>query len=233
MEQIPFDIDNQIHDTFTNYITGSNQELIAAVQSCSKGEGESFLYLWGGKCVGKTHILQAACHQAGGMQRTAAFIPLRQHMQESPKILHQLESVELICIDDIEAIAGMRTWETALFHLFNRIHDQQANLIITAQLAPVNITLTLPDLRSRLSSGITYQILPINDDEKREALQLRAHQQSFQLPTRTIDFLLAHQPRNMCFLVALLDELRHASLIQKKKLTVPFVKSILAGKPIS
>ena len=85
----------------------------------------------------------------------------------------------------------------------------------------------MPDLRSRLGWGLIYQLKVLDDQQRLQALQLRARQRGCEMPYETGRYLMRRLPRNMAALFDLLDQLDEASLVAQRKLTVPFVKSVL------
>jgi DnaA family protein len=132
-----------------------------------------------------------------------------------------------VCVDDVEAAAGYGAWEEALFHLYNRLIDSGGGLLVSAAVAPAQLAIRLPDLVSRLGAAPVYQLHPLNDDQSLEAMRLRARQRGFELPEETGRYLLRRLPRDLSALMSLLERLDTASLAAQRKLTVPFVKSVL------
>jgi DnaA family protein len=218
----------QLRDSarFENFIVADNHELITQLQRCADGRGEGFLFLWGGPGCGKSHLLQAACHRAASGNRSAAYVSLRDPALQ-PVLLEGWENFRLVCLDDIDAVTGMADWGEALFHLYNRLHERGGQLIVSAATAPASLAVGLPDLGSRLRSGVTYQLRPLGDRQLTQALQLRARQRGCEMPDDTAAYLLKRLPRDTASLFALLDRLDQASLAAQRKLTVPFVKSVL------
>jgi DnaA family protein len=98
---------------------------------------------------------------------------------------------------------------------------------VSADAAPAQLSLSLPDLRSRLGWGVVYQLKPLNDSQRMKALQLRARQKGCEMPDETAAYLLRRLPRDLPALFDLLERLDEASLAAQRKLTVPFVKSVL------
>lgn len=209
--------------TFDNFYAANNQQVIHALQDPS----ESFVYLWGGEGTGKSHLLQASCHHIAQQGGTPAYLPLSQWQELSPAYLEGLETMDLVCIDDIEQIAGQGDWEEALFHLYNRVRDSQCRLLVAAKSSPTQLPLQLPDLRSRLAWGLVLQLNELDDEDKLACLQLRAHNRGFELPTEVGHYLLKRSPRNMEALLQLLERLDQASLSAQRKLTIPFVRELI------
>lgn len=214
--------------TFDNfYVSVRTRQLIQNLQQLAKGCGESFIYLWGGSGVGRSHLLQATCEQSGEHGRHAVYLPLQEHHQWEPSMLLGMESMQLVCIDDINTVKGDPQWEEALFHLYNQVRDNKGTLLVAGDAAPTNIKLDLADLKSRLAWGLVYQIPQLDDHEKLAALQLRASDLGLELSDSVGQFLLNHCPRDMPALFAALVTLDQASLSAKRRLTIPFVKETL------
>lgn len=89
------------------------------------------------------------------------------------------------------------------------------------------LPILLPDLLSRLQSGLLYQLVELDDEDKLLALQLRAKKRGLDMPDSVGEFILLRAERNLSTLMQILDELDHRSLQQQRKLTVPLVKETL------
>jgi len=227
IQQLPLGIQLKAAARFSNFIAGPNDELLDQLRLAANGRGEPFFLIWGSTGSGKSHLLQAVCHQAAGQGRTAVYLSLRDHSNFQPELLDGWDAYDLVCLDDLDAIAGQRQWEEALFHLYNRSRERGSGLVVSSNSAPGHLHLELPDLRSRLGWGLTYQLKSLDDQQRLQALQLRARQRGCEMPDETGRYLMRRLPRNMPALFDLLDQLDEASLVAQRKLTVPFVKSVL------
>lgn len=222
-QQIPLALQLRAEATFANFVSAGNESLLHTL--CETDE--RYVYLWGDEACGKTHLLQALCHQAYQRDKTAAYIPLQDDDIAEPEILTGLEMLDLVCIDDLQVIAGQSEWETALFNLFNRVRDNGGRLVIAARFAPNKILIQLADLVSRLNWGVVFQIINLQDQDKVEVLQLRARQLGLELSTEVAEYLLKRSPRDMANLFGLLGKLDMASLTEQRRLTIPFVRQYL------
>ncbi|MBN9288996.1 MAG: DnaA regulatory inactivator Hda [Gammaproteobacteria bacterium 39-13] len=228
-KQLPLSIDLRDDCTLETFYAGSNHQVLDQIKLSAQGIGEQFIFLWGREGVGRSHLLQGACHFAGRQGITAVYLPLLDLLQREPtKLVEGLERLGLVCIDDIDAICGQPIWEEALFYLFNRLRTANHRLIIAANVPPKSLPLKLADLQSRFSWGVTYQIQPLDDEQLIAALQLRAKQRGLELSKDVGAFLIRRFARDMPHLYALLDQLDKASLAAQRRLTIPFVKSVLS-----
>lgn len=212
--------------TLSDFNWATNPILQHQLQDVLACKSERIVYLWGTKGCGKSHLLQACCQTSAST--TAMYLPLDTLKQWGPESLENLEEQELICIDDIHLIAGMPEWEEALFHLYNKIKDsEQCLLLISGSLPPAQLSIKLPDLRSRLSWGLVFQLNELDNYSKKLFLKNKALKKGFVLPEGVVQFLLNRCSRNMHDLEQLLNHLDEASLAAQRKITIPFVKDIL------
>lgn len=155
------------------------------------------------------------------------YVPLDKRAYFVPEVLDGMEQLALVCIDNIECIAGDEEWEMAIFNLYNRITETgRTRLFITGDRPPRQLNLRLPDLASRTDWGQIYKLQPLSDEEKLLALQLRGKLRGFELPEDVGRFLLKRLDREMRTLFMTLDQLDRASITAQRKLTIPFVKEI-------
>ncbi|MEY0159413.1 DnaA inactivator Hda, partial [Providencia manganoxydans] len=176
----------------------------------------------------KSHLLHAACAELSLAGDAVGYVPLDKRAYFVPDVLEGMEHLSLVCIDNVQCIAGDEEWELALFNLYNRVLELgRTCLLITGDRPPRQIDLQLPDLASRLDWGQIYRLQPLSDEEKIQALQLRAKLRGFELPEDVGRFVLKRLDRKMRTLFEMLDELDPASIVAQRKLTIPFVKDIL------
>ncbi|ORU94166.1 MAG: DnaA regulatory inactivator Hda [Cycloclasticus sp. symbiont of Bathymodiolus heckerae] len=223
--QIPLPFKLQDDFNFNNFTVGENPLIIKTLQVLN----EPFVFLWGENSVGKTHLLQAACQLKTQQGETASYLPLRDLHTLPPAILEGMSSLNLVCIDDIDAIGGKANWEEALFNLFNQIKEAGGRLIISASNTPEESNLALKDLTSRLNSGLCLHLLPLDDANTISVLQDRAKKLGLELNQDTANYLITRFPRDLHTLWQLLDQLDKASLAAQRKLTIPFLKTTLQG----
>lgn len=225
--QLPLGLALRDSARFASFFPGPNTEAVRCLQLAAAGEGEALVFLYAAAGLGKTHLLQAACHAAARREQAAAYLPLHEFQILSPDLFEGMEELRLVCVDDVEAIAGLPEWETGLFHLFNRLRESGSRLLVAASDRADRIGLQLPDLVSRLGWGVTYTLSPLDEASVQAALQHRAQGRGLELPEATAAFLLKRIPRDLPSVFDLLDRLDEASMVAQRRLTIPFVRSVL------
>ena len=211
--------------SFANFFAADNAMLVSELQRSVNAQGEQYLYLWGAKGAGKTHLLHACCQFATDNALASVYFDLADHNNLSPDILQGLEILRVICLDNIDAIAGLADWEEALFHCFNRLRDaEDCRLLITGNAASAQLAIQLADLKSRLAWGVTYKVQALSDEDKPHALQLHAKARGLNMGQDVAEFVIKRWPRDMSALFQALEQLDEASLMANRKITIPFVK---------
>lgn len=213
----------------SDFCWNKNTILKQVLDQTLTGSGERFLYIWGGLGGGKSHLLQGACQRYTKKQSTAIYLPLRILKEWGPESIEGLSNQALIAIDDIDEISGNTEWEKALFDLYNQVYDNGQSILLTSNnKTPAASTINLPDLRSRLNWGLVIQLKELDDSGKISVLQEQARKRGFDLSDTVALFLIHRCTRNMNDLQLVLDQLDRESLAAQRKITIPFVKEVLA-----
>ena len=227
MKQLPLAISLDDRASFSNtYVSKANQLLVNRLKHLSLNSHSDSIFLWGSKDSGLTHLLEAIqnAHQELAIQ----YLPLNLLKTYEPEeIISGVEAMDLVCIDDLEAIAGLAPWEQNLFHLFNRLKDADKPLIIASHTSARQLPLQLPDLKSRCQWLTLYKLHTLSDSEKMELLQYRAKNLGMAIADEVAYFLIKRISRSTHQLVELLEKLDRQSLAAQRKITIPFVKKIL------
>ncbi len=216
--------------TFDNFFAGSdnNRQILQDLEKFGRAEGEKNLLVWGAPGCGLTHLLQAVCHQVWEQGRAVQYLPLRDVRGFSAAdICDGLEEAEVVCLDGIDQICGVKEWENALFHLYNNIKDAGHYLLISSHTSPPSLPIVLADLRSRVLGCVRYHLESLNDADKQTALIMRAAARGMDLPGEVARYILSRASRDTNELFYMLNTLDEASLQQQRKLTIPFVKETL------
>ena len=212
------------HAVFESFFVAGNEALVATLADIAAGRDGHGCWLWGAPATGKTHLLQAVCDCAGDR---SVYVPLEFLSDAGPGVLDGLASRELVCIDDLDVVAGIGEWEAALFDLYNQVIDVNGQLVISAAGSPRECAIELADLRSRVTRLPVFHVHSLDDEQRVGALQLRARHRGLELPGETARYLLNRSKRDMASLYDVLDRLDLEALRAKRRLTIPFVRDVL------
>ena len=163
--------------------------------------GSAPVYLWGPSGSGKTHLLQAAARAAG--------------------------DTDILLLDDCERFDAARQHEA--FALFVEAQTSAAPVLAAGRLPPVDLPLR-EDLRTRLASGLVFELVPLTEAETRAALQRDARRRGLALSDEVTGYLLTRFARDLGSLMALLDALDSFALARQRALTLPLLKDMLAER---
>lgn len=212
------------HAVFASFLDDGNETLVATLADLAVGDAGQGCWLWGATATGKTHLLQAVCDRAGDR---SVYVPLDMLSDAGPGVLEGLAARGLVCIDNVDRVAGHDGWEFALFNLFNDLQDTGGQLIVSAVAAPRECGFQLADLASRMSRLPVFQVQVLDEQQRVAALQLRARHRGLELPDETAAYMLKRSRRDMASLYELLDKLDLEALRAKRRLTIPFVRDVL------
>lgn len=226
MQQLPLHVGPADQAAFENFFPGDNGALLHALQEIASVAQRAVLWVWGPPESGRTHLLQATAAAADAAGFRAAVVTAGD-AAVAAEVLAGLGELDVVCLDDIDEVAGRDDWEQALFRLFEELREGGARLVLSARCAPLHAHFRLPDLASRLCSGATFRLLGLSDEQKQAALQFRAQWRGLDLPDDAAQYLLTRADRNTAALFDLLKRLDQESLVAQKRLTVPFVRSVL------
>lgn len=230
LRQLTLDLGTPPPSTFDNFFAGANAELVARLRELYGALADGPLadrsfYIWGEAGSGRSHLLEALVHQAPpGQARFAG-------PQSGLAAFRFHPAVALYVVDDCDALSGAQ--QIALFNLFNEVRAHPASaLVATGNAAPIGLAVR-EDLRTRLGWGLVFHLAPLPDDAKATVLKHAARERGIALADDVPAWLLTHFRRDMPSLMALLDALDRFSLEQKRAVTLPLLRTMLASTACS
>lgn len=186
-----------------------------------------FTYLWGAKYSGKTYLVTAL---ASELKRNGFESLVIDAMKiTNNEVLDNLPpSVKYLIIEDVCQLKGKKFFETALFNLYNSCLSQNIKLLVTASISQRSEQWQLPDLRSRLSAGLTLSLDVLKGDEAINCMVQQFVVQGMPLDAAVIHYLKTTQNSSLANLYPLFERLSLDSLRLKKKVTIPMIKNAVA-----
>ncbi len=224
MKQLALELASPPEPTLDNFVVGENAEVLAAVRALARGgAGERFVYLWGGSGSGRTHLLRAVLREWRDAGLSASL-----YTRDALTAAASNSATDAIAVDDVQLLPPQAQIE--LFNIYNALKESSGLLLVAGDVPPARLTLR-PDLLTRLAWGLVYELRALSEDDRRAALCDYAIARGFELPPEVTDYLLARAPRDLSSLRALVDTLDRRSLEQKRPITVPLARELLAALP--
>ncbi len=213
MRQLLLDIRPPARPDLTRFVVGRNGELMAQLDAMLAGRvAERAVYVWGPPGSGKSYLLEAWAHACEACGLAVA----RGGAAAAP----------VVVADKVE------TWDAAQqaagFAVYNQVREAGGMWLAAGTQAPADLQV-IPELRTRLGWGLVFQLLPLDDGEKRAALARHAESLGFRLDVPVADYLLTHTARDMQSLLGVLEALDRFSLETRRPITLPLLRQLLAG----
>ncbi|KMT66371.1 DnaA regulatory inactivator Hda [Catenovulum maritimum] len=231
-QQLTIDFALQLEATFEHFFAADNQVLIDNLKQFVETESDipskQLFYIHGGKGAGKSHVLQALCHFADQKDKLAQYLPANQLLDMSPEFTLGLENCELLLIDDVQLFQHSPIWQTTIFDLINRCIEAGNKIIFTANKPADQIDFTLPDLVSRLNWGQKWPLYALDDEQRKAMLTLRSQARGIPMSDELANFIVLRCQQDNASILSCLDKLDKESLLEKRKITIPFVKSVMS-----
>ena len=220
--QIPFDFFLPEAPRFENFVVGDNSEALARLHNIAAGKADPLdraVVLWGGPAVGKSHLLaaiaaDAALHDVSALQLDAAT-----QFPADPFV-----SARLLCVDDADLLsAEQQAW---LFTAFNQV-TQAGGVVVASGQTPSARWPLRDDVRTRMGSGLAFELLPIPQEGLPAALSAYATGRGFGISNEALTFLLNHSQRDIASLCQTLAGVDRLSLAKKRPVTTHLLRSYL------
>jgi len=230
MQQLPLAMRLRERAVFDSFVPGPNLEAYARLRAIASGAHSDVSWLYGPAGAGKSHLLQAVCAEAQRAGGTSAYLPLARLRELGPEVLEGWQNVRVLALDDLGSIAGEAAWEQGVFALYREVQERGGALVAAATGPPALMRFSLADLASRFAAAALLPLRALDESEQRAALRLRARARGLDLPERTALYLQRRFRRDLSTLYELLDTLDEAALRTQRRLTVPFIRSVLLPK---
>ncbi len=224
--QIPFELFEPEPQTLDNFLTGENAELIACLRALVERSSASTsdtlepraVTLWGAPAAGKTHLLSGV---TTALARKSLFLTV----DRLPWPIDAFVDCEILAVDDVDrADDSQQAW---LFTAFNHVTSRGGTVLCTGATPPLSWRVR-DDLRTRLGSGIVFEIKAIAQDLLMPLLYDYALQRGIKISEEVLTYVLSHTKRDVATLCHTINGIDRMSLALKRPITLPLVRAFLA-----
>lgn len=228
--------------TFDNFaVSGSNQLAYVSAQTVANNLGTSYnpLFLYGPVGVGKTHLMHAIANDSYQRQpdKKIIYITSEEFTNEvieaimsntTHKMKKRFRSAVLLLIDDIQFIEGKEKVQEELFHTFNILIDEGAQICLSSDRPPHEIKKLEKRLSSRFAAGLSVDIQPPDIELKTAILLKKAAKFGHIIPTE-VAILLAERVEDTRSLEGLLLRLITQATTFNEPITLELAKNVIGG----
>jgi len=243
MRQMALPLGIHAEQTFDSFhVSGDNAIAVASVQALVQGRSDdSQLFLWGEEGAGKSHLLTAACHAASENGLRVAYLP-GEYLNDADALLG-VEACDILCLDDVHEISSPvdneantkigasantnTSAEESLFHAMNRCRESGTRVLISANVELEDLSVELADLKTRLQWGPAFQVGVLQDEALYNALEQLLMARDLDWNDDVVPYMLKRFPRDVGALRRFVMKLDEASMQAKRRITIPFLKTVL------
>jgi chromosomal replication initiator protein len=237
-------IESQLNPSynFDNFLEGDSNRLArsAGMAVANKPGGTSFnpLLVFGGVGLGKTHLAHAIGVEIKDKypERTVLYISAEKFTQqyiESVKkntrndFIHFYQLIDVLIIDDVQFLSGKSGTQDVFFHIFNHLHQNGKQVILTSDKAPVDMQDIEQRLLSRFKWGLSAELQTPDYETRISILKNKLYRDGVEMPDDIIDYVAKHIKTNIRELEGAIISLIAQSSFNKKEVTLELAQLVV------
>ncbi len=193
------------------------------------------LFIHGGPGSGKTHLLMAMGNKASNKGQDTLYVSCKEWVgklnsaapEQGLEWASEVSRHQLLLVDDVDALAGAPQAQEILYQVYNTIRESGDRLAMTSRIPPGRFQKTESFLTSRFQWGLTVEIGSLDEETQASVLTKLGKDRGLELPEHVLNFLAQRLPRDYPSLKNAIEKINTESLRQKKKVSLPLIKSVL------
>ena len=240
------DIDSRLNPkyTFENYCGSSSNKLALsigeAIASDPKCKTFNPLLIFGPTGVGTTHLIQAIGIKIKELTPDKRVLYLTSREFESQyttavinkqinDFINFYQSIDVLIIDDIQEFAGKQSTQNTFYHIFNHLHQNQKQLILSSDCPPVSLDGIIPRLISRFKWGVTAELFQPDYALRRQVLEKKAGEDGLQIPNDIIDFIANSVTTSVRELEGIISSIIARATFLNVDISIDMAKAVIAN----
>ncbi len=237
-------VDSQLVDTysFDNFIEGDCNRLArSAGWAIAENPGKTAfnpLLIHSNVGLGKTHLAHAIGLQVKNNfpEKIVLYVKANEFINQyidsvrnnnQNDFIHFYQMIDVLMIDDIQFLAGKEKTQDIFFHVFNHLHQNNKQIILTSDKPPVELKGMEPRLLSRFKWGLAAD-LQVPDLETRIAiLKKKLHKDGIEMPNEVVEYLAFSITTNIREMEGALISILAQATLNKKAITLELAKQMI------
>ena len=228
---------------FDNYIEGlSNKLPRAAAESIALKPGKTGfnpLFLYGASGVGKTHLANAIGLKVKELYPEKRVLYVSAHLfkvQYTDSVrkntvndfINFYQSIDVLIIDDIQEFVGVEKTQNTFFHIFNHLHQNGKQLIMTCDRPPVMLQGIEERLITRFKWGLTAEIERPNLELRRSILADRVRREGITLAQNVLEYVAESVTDSVRELEGILISLHAHSALYGREIDLALAERVIS-----
>ncbi len=226
---------------FENFIKGSSNEFSRTVgETVAKDPAKTFnpLFLYGPSGVGKTHLTNAIGTKIKELYPNKRVLYVSAHLfqvqyTDSVRTNHFndfisfYQSIDVLIIDDIQEFAGVTKTQNTFFHIFNHLHQNGKQLILTSDRAPVMLQGMEDRLLTRFKWGLVAELDKPDVELRKNILRNKIKRDGLIIPENVINYIAENVNESVRELEGIINSLLAQSILFKREIDLDLTQRIV------
>jgi chromosomal replication initiator protein len=228
--------------TLDSFVVGPNNQFAhSAALAVANAPGKTKfnpLHIYGGVGLGKTHLLQSIGNYHIFINPKCSVIYITSEefylsfidaikTNSIKKFSDRFRSCDILLVDDVQFFSGKESSQEEFFHIFNDLHKNGKQIVITSDIPPNEIIGLQERLISRFQWGLCVDIQPPNSETRVAILKKKAEEDNLNIPENILYFIAENVVSNIRELEGVIIKLLAYASITKSDITIDFVRGVL------
>ena len=247
IREITVDPQLNLHQNFDNFVEGASNRLArsAGMAVANKPGGTAFnpLFIFGGVGLGKTHLAHAIgvdikekypkkkVLYVSAEKFTQQFISASTAKDKDKNTLndfiHFYQLIDVLIVDDIQFLSGKVKTQDAFFHIFNHLHQNGKQVILTSDKAPVDLFDIEQRLLSRFKWGLSAELQTPDYETRYKILENKFYNDGAEIGEDIIAYLAENIRTNVRELEGVSNSLIAQAAFNRKEYSIELAQSII------
>lgn len=239
----PQDLDPHLNPNynFENFIKGSSNEFSRTVgETVAKNPARTFnpLFLYGPSGVGKTHLTNAIGTRIKELYPEKRVLYVSAHLfqvqyTDSVRTNHFndfisfYQTIDVLIIDDIQEFSGLTKTQNTFFHIFNHLHQNGKQLILTSDRAPIMLQGMEERLLTRFKWGLVAELEKPDTELRKNILRNKIHRDGLDIPEDVINYIAENVSDSIRELEGIVNSLLAQSILFKREIDMDLAQRIV------
>ena len=198
------------------------------------------LFLYGASGVGKTHLANAIGTKIKELYPEKRVLYVSAHLFQvqytdsvrnntTNDFINFYQTIDILIIDDIQEFAGVTKTQNTFFHIFNHLHQNGKQLILTSDRAPVLLQGIEERLLTRFKWGMVAELEKPTVELRKNILRNKIHRDGLQFPPEVIDYIAENVNESVRDLEGIVIAIMARSTIFNKEIDLDLAQHIVHG----